>query len=128
MTTTTRRSGVFASLVALAWAGLGVGAAEPAAAHTELTSASPANGAVVGIPPKTARLVFNEQVSPVASGIALRSSNGTKVATGEAYRSASAVVVPIEETLAPGGYLLSYKVTSADGHNVAGTIAFRVKG
>lgn len=128
MTTTKRRSGVLAALVALVWALVGVGVVTPASAHTELESASPANGAVLASSPKTARLVFSEKVTPVATGIGLRSSDGSKIPTGEAYRTAGTVVVPIEATLAAGGYLLSYKVVSADGHPVAGTIAFRVRG
>lgn len=128
MTTTTRRSGVLAALVALVWALVGVGVVEPASAHTELESASPANGSVVTASPRAAKLTFSEKVSPDAGGIGLRSSDGAKIPTGKAYRSADTVVVPIEATLSPGGYLLSYKVTSADGHPVAGTIAFRVKG
>lgn len=128
MTTITRRGSVLGVLIALLWTLVGVGAASPAAAHTEMISSTPSNGSVLASSPETARLVFNEKVSPVTGGISLRAGVGEKVQTGKAFRAGKTVVVPIEETLAAGSYLLSYRVVSADGHTVKGTIAFRVRG
>jgi methionine-rich copper-binding protein CopC len=123
--TMTRRSAVSAAALALLVPVVGVGTAGPAAAHTELTSSSPANGASVA-PPANATLVFNEPVKP--SAITLRSSKGASQSIGKPQVNGKTVVVPIKSTLAPGGYLLSYAVVSADGHPVKGTVAFRVKG
>jgi methionine-rich copper-binding protein CopC len=128
MTSTARQGGVFAALLALLWALVGVGAANPAAAHTELTSSTPANGAALATAPSSVRLVFNEAVKPVAGGIGLKSSTGEAVETGAPKVTGSTVVVPIDSTLAAGGYLLSYRVVSADGHTVKGTVVFRVRG
>lgn len=128
MTTTARRGGVFAALLAVIWALVGVGAANPASAHTELTSSTPANGAALAKAPTSARLVFSEAVKPVAGGIGLKSTAGKTVATGAPKVTGGTVVVPIDGALAAGGYLLSYKVVSADGHPVGGTVVFRVRG
>lgn len=94
------RLGLVALLVVV-WALVGIGAANPAPAHTEMTSSTPANGTVLTSSPKTARLVFNEKVSPVAKDISLRAASGQTVDTGKAY--------PTKNT-------------------VNGTIAFRVRG
>lgn len=126
MSTITRRGSALAALTLLLPM-VGVGTAAPAAAHTELRSSSPSNGAVVESP-ASAKLVFNEPVRPDADGTGLKSSAGTPVPTGPVKRTGNTVVVPIKGTLKAGGYLLSYSVVSADGHPVKGTVAFRVKG
>ncbi len=127
MTTTTRRSGIAASMALLLGLAV-VGAAGPASAHTSLESSNPANGAVLTDSPKTAKLVFSEKVKPVPSGFGLHASSGhTMVATGKPTVSGDAVTMSIKDTLAAGGYVLTYSVLSDDGHPVKGTIAFRVK-
>lgn len=127
MTTICRRATVLAALVALVSAPVGVGAAKPAAAHTELVSSSPSNGQQLKKSPKQAKLKFSEKVTPKTKAIVLRTSGGEKVRIGTAYRSGKSVIVPIKSSLADGGYVLSYSVTSADKHTVKGTVAFRVK-
>jgi methionine-rich copper-binding protein CopC len=125
----TRRSGVAVASMSLAWALVGVGAAAPASAHTALESSDPANGAVLKSSPKTAKLVFSEKVKPVAGGFGLHSSaSHDHIATGKPTVSRNAVTMAIKDTLAAGGYVLTYSVTSEDGHPVKGTIAFRVRG
>ncbi len=127
MTTVRRRVTALAALVALVTAPVGVGAATPAAAHTELVTSSPSNGQLLTKSPKQAKLKFSEKVTPKTKAIVLRTSSGKKVATGAAYRSGKSVIVPIEKSLANGTYVLTYSVTSADKHSVKGTVAFRVK-
>lgn len=126
MTTTSRRATTLAALLALVAAPAGVGAADPAAAHTELVTSSPSNGQLLKKSPKQAKLKFSERVTPTKA-IVLRGSGGKKVATGTAYRSGNAVIVPIEKSLPDGTYVLSYSVTSTDKHRVKGTVAFRVE-
>lgn len=118
-----RRAAVLAGLLLLGT----LGAAGPVAAHTELVSTSPTNGAVLATSPTKARLVFNEKVTPDAEAIVLRSRAGEEVATGAPYRSGTTVIVPITEALTDGSYLLSYAVSSADQHTVKGSVAFRVR-
>lgn len=101
-------------------------AATPVSAHAELVSASPANGAMLAGPPDEVELVFSETVGQPAELIVL-GPDGSEVAGGD--------VEVVDRTMrrgydpsafAPGSYTVSYRVTSADGHAIAGTLSFMV--
>jgi methionine-rich copper-binding protein CopC len=101
-------------------------AAAPAAAHAELVSASPGNGAMLAGPPDEVELVFSETVGRPAELLVL-GPDGSEVAGGE--------LTVVDRTLQrtydpaafePGSYTVSYQVTSADGHAIAGTLSFMV--
>jgi copper transport protein len=126
MTNTRGRGGMCAALVALACVPVGIGVADPAAAHTTFVSSSPADGQVLKSAPKQVRLTFSEKVTPKAKGFALR-TGGAKVATGTAFSSGKSVLVPIKGSPAGGTYVLSYSVAGADKHPVKGTVTFRIK-
>jgi methionine-rich copper-binding protein CopC len=124
MPTLSRRAGAVAVAVALTWTVLGN---NPAQAHTELESSSPANGAVLKHSPEQAKLTFSEAVTPIRDRFVLRGTGGTPVELGRVRRSGDSVIVPIKAALANGTYLLSYGVISDDGHAVKGALAFRVQ-
>jgi methionine-rich copper-binding protein CopC len=126
MTTTSRR-GAALTAAALAWSVLGFGAAGPASAHTELESSSPANGQVLKDAPQRAKLTFSEAVTPIREKFALRGNGGTPIDIGPVRQAGRSVIVPFSQSLDDGAYLLSYAVTSDDGHAVKGTISFRVQ-
>ena len=127
MPTLSRRGGATVVAAALTWSVLGIGAAEHAAAHTELESSSPANGALLKHSPDRAKLTFSASVTPIRDKFVLRGPGGTPVEIGRVQRSGASVIVPIEQSLDNGAYLLSYGVISDDGHAVKGALAFRVQ-
>jgi methionine-rich copper-binding protein CopC len=87
-------------------AGLVLGPAPLAAAHTELLSTTPEDGATLQAVPATATLTF-APVTPTVSG--------------------STVTVPLTAAGA-GAYAVVYRVVSADGHPVSGRLGFTVAG
>ena len=118
----TRRSlAVLAALITLLFS-----VASPAAAHTELTSSDPANGAVVNGPPSTISLTFNEP--PLAEGLAVQVAalDGPQVEVGKPTLKGSTVTVTWPASANSGEYSISYRVVADDGHPVTGQIAFSI--
>lgn len=102
---------------------LAVVAAPQAAAHSDLVSSSPADGSETQSAPSQVVLTFNENIATtglqvVAQGPSGPLELGDPTVTGPTVTSAW----PQDE---PGGeYQLSYRVVSADGHPIDGTITF----
>ncbi len=116
----------FANLLALLLAGLLGFAGLPGAAwaHAVLTEAHPADGASLAEPPAEFVLGFNEPVTPVA--VRLISQDGGEIADVRVEARDNLVIVTPRAPLAPGGYFLSYRVTSLDAHSVGATLRFGV--
>jgi copper transport protein len=127
-----RRRVRFIAGLAAAFAGaasiVGVGAV-PAAAHASLVDTSPRNGAELDDPPTEIRLRFTERVSAAPDSLQLRDGTGAGVATGPASSAPddpTVVVLTVPPDLADGGYVVSFRVVSADSHPVAGAFTFGV--
>lgn len=120
-----RRAGVllFAAL-ACALAAL-VLIVTPASAHAQLVSTDPENGAEFTVAPETATLVFSEAVTVSAGGMRLFSSEGEpeELPASVSGHNVSAV---LPATMPDGRYVIGWRVTSADGHPITGTIGFSV--
>lgn len=123
----------FAAALVAGTAGLVVGTvvlpAVPAAAHASLVASDPPNGAELAEPPRRVRLRFTERVSLPPGGVALRDATGGIVSSAPAFVVAdepSTVVLPVPADLPEGGYLVTFRVVSADSHPVVGAIAFGV--
>lgn len=117
---------VIASLCTLLVA-IGFAVATPAAAHSDLTSSTPASGDVVDTAPPEITLVFNEEIGQtglqvVAQGPAGSVPLGTPTVTG------NTIAVPWPQDAGGGDFRVSYRVVSADGHPIDGTISFTVSG
>ncbi|MFD1624978.1 copper resistance protein CopC [Azospirillum griseum] len=94
-------------------------------AHAVLLESSPVDGARLDRPPAELRLRFNEPVTPVA--LHAFGPAGALALPGPAQASDSDLRVPLPPLpTTPGAYTLSYRVTSADGHPVAGSLIFGV--
>ncbi len=94
-------------------------------AHAVLLESSPADGARLDRPPAELRLRFNEPVTPVA--LHAFGPAGALALPGPAQAGDSDLRVPLPPLpTTPGAYTLSYRVTSADGHPVAGSLIFGV--
>ena len=93
-------------------------------AHAALVEASPEDGASVEVSPEVVRLRFDEAVGLIALGLV--GPQGAVAPVGAAMVADDVVTARFPPGLPRGTYLLSWRVTSADSHPVAGTIAFGV--
>src|SRR5437867_1479690 len=92
--------------------------ATEARAHAVFLGSEPADGAALLESPATGILHFNEPVTPIA--VRLLDSSGEAVkGTGTASTTNNDVHLTLPAGLAPGFYLLSFRVISLDSHPVA---------
>jgi copper transport protein len=93
-------------------------------AHASLVKADPADGAVVREAPATLKLTFNEPVSPLV--MRLISPAGELIALGDVATENATVTIAAPPDLRRGTHALSWRVISADGHPVAGSLLFSI--
>lgn len=94
-----------------------------ALAHAALVSSDPPDGAVLAAAPPHLALTFNEPVSPLV----LRLVDDRGQATALSYRLAGAtVLIDAPGAIGEGSHALSWRVISADGHPVGGSVVFSV--
>jgi copper transport protein len=108
---------VLALLVVLAFA-------RQAGAHASLIKSEPADGAVVAQAPVTLRLTFNEPVAPLV--LRLIGPGSESIALGEAVAEDKTITIAAARALQRGTHVLSWRVVSADGHPVAGSLIFSI--
>lgn len=101
--------------------GLGVGSAS---AHSALVGSDPAAGASVSVGPQTARLTFNEALQTQFASMTVVGPDGNLWSKGEPTIDGPNATVPVGELGPTGTYTIAYRVTSADGHPVSGTVQF----
>lgn len=113
----------FFALIALFWVTAICG--NPAWSHAVLLETVPADRAVLAQSPSEILLRFNEAVQPVAlriidgAGERVASDARTDVRDGD-------LRILLAAPLAPGAYVLSYRVTSEDSHPVGGSYLFAI--
>lgn len=102
--------------------------ARTASAHAELLSSDPPPGAQLATAPAAVTLRFNESVTFVSDSIRVIDASGATVAgvgvpiQPEGGATASAAL----PALADGGYVVAWRIVSADGHPASGAFAFVV--
>jgi len=115
---------------ALAAALLAVSSAPPPArAHAVLVRSIPASRAVLGEPPDRVQLWFNERIEAAFSSVSVWSEAGAQVDRRDMAvdpDDAKHVAVTVK-ALAPGRYVVRFRVLSVDGHIVQASFAFTVK-
>ena len=95
-----------------------------ALAHAALVESHPADGMVVEQAPAAVRLRFNEPVSPLV--VSLTDAQG-RTHDGLAAASRNEMLdIAMPPALPRGTQILSYRVTSGDGHPISGTVIFSV--
>lgn len=102
-------------------------AALPAAAHSELVSSSPSDGAALDAAPVAVELTFNEEISDAGLQVVAQGPQG-EVPLGTAVITGPQVSVPWPQGQAGGTYTVAYRVVSADGHPINGTLSFSYAG
>jgi copper transport protein len=100
--------------------------ASPAAAHAELVSLAPANGAQLTRPPTEVRMTFTESVNLVDDGVRLVDHVGATVPTPDPTVDVRIVTWPMPADLPEGHYVVTWRVLSKDGHPVSGAFSFGV--
>jgi copper transport protein len=120
--TTTRRAGLLLTLVAI----FALLFAPPAAAHAELVSITPANGAQLTSPPTKVQMTFTESVNLIKGGIRLINDSGATVPTSEPTVRGSRLTWPLPADLPNGAYVITWRVVSSDGHPVSGASSFGI--
>jgi copper transport protein len=117
-----QRAAGAAALAALAL--LGIAPAEVAWAHASLISAQPSDGAVVAASPESLVLTFNEPVAPLR--LQLLGPNGQLIVVPDVMQHDATLVATVPRQLGEGTHVLSWRVVSADGHPVGGTVIFSI--
>jgi methionine-rich copper-binding protein CopC len=101
---------------------LGVG---PASAHAALIGTDPEDGATLSAAPTTITMTFNENVSRRAQ-VAVAAPDGTQLRVTRLRAVDNAITATVADADQRGTYSASYRVISADGHPVTGTISYDV--
>ncbi len=102
-----------------------VGLATPASAHATLVSTDPAEGAVLPTAPGGVTFTFDEPVQLVPKGLLAFDASGDPVDI-EASASGTEVEGDLPDGLDDGTYVVTWRVVSADGHPIAGSLTFHV--
>lgn len=106
------------------WALAGLTCHAPAHAHATLIETMPAAGAVLSAAPSELRLRFNEPVSVLV--LRLFGPDGRLSDLHDIDTRDDLVTTRLATGLSTGTHVLSYRVTSSDGHPVGGTLTFSV--
>jgi copper transport protein len=101
--------------------------AAPAYAHAVLVASDPVDGSTLTAAPDRVSLTFDESVRMVPSAVQVISSAGTKVDLGAKLVSGDTVVeLALPGHLPRDSYTAMWRLISADGHEVSGSVSFGV--
>lgn len=101
--------------------------AGPALAHSDLVSSDPEDGSTVTSPPRTIVLVFNETVQDTGSAVVVTGPEDQRIDDPASLQVDGARVVVVVDGQAPSGaYTVAYRVVSADGHVITGSVQYRL--
>ncbi len=110
-------------LISLLAAAIVCAVASPAWSHARMTGSEPAAEAMLHTVPQTVLLHFNEPVSPLALRWFGPDGKGREVA---AEGAGTTLTVTVPEDTVDGTQILSWRVVSADGHPIAGSLVFSI--
>lgn len=97
--------------------------ASPASAHARLEASSPKDGSTLTATPPEIMLRFNEPVKDGLNQVSV-TSGSTDATQGKVEVDGNNVYQPLKSSLKSGAYKVTYKVVSADGHPISGTLSF----
>lgn len=101
-----------------------IAAPNRAFAHAALVTADPADGMVLGQSPTQFSLTFSEPVSPLV--LTLVRPDGTPLTLTAFRLSDQTIEIDNPQALGAGTHVLSWRVISADGHPVGGSVLFSI--
>lgn len=104
-------------------AGLALGAS-PASAHAALAGTDPEDGSSLQTLPETVTFTFTENVGNV--NVAVQSPDGAQMQLSDVVAVDNTASATLTDPGQRGTYTASYRVVSADGHPISGTVTFDV--
>ncbi|MFP5076627.1 copper resistance protein CopC [Rhizobium sp. YIM 134829] len=93
-------------------------------AHAALSRTEPADGARLASPPSVFRLTFSEPVAPTR--LTLKGPSGPAVVLRDTRLDDTMLEIMVPAGLGEGGYVLSWRVVSQDGHPIGGSLLFTI--
>jgi hypothetical protein len=97
-----------------------------ASAHAARVAADPAENASIGSGPARVAATFNEDLQTTFAAMTVVGPDGNMWAAGDPQVHGTVVSVGLRPLGPAGSYTVNYRVTSADGHVVAGAWSFRL--
>jgi len=97
--------------------------------HAKLIRSRPQAFEVLAAAPTVVELWFNERLEDAFSAIEVTDASGRRLDRGPARvdrRDRTHLTVPLGE-IAPGSYVISWRVLSLDGHPARGRLMFTLK-
>lgn len=121
-----RALGVLLGLVVMA-VSLFVGL-ERASAHAVLVSSDPVDGSQLTSAPARVVLTFDEAIQLPQGATSVVSDDGVSASSGTARPTPDGhgVQIPVAADAPSGAYTVSYRIVSADGHVVGGSVRFGI--
>ena len=98
----------------------------PASAHASLQSSNPTENAVLDAAPDEVTLTFNQSVQQYFVTVTVVGSDSHDWAASDPVVDGSTVTVDLDGLGAAGEYTIGYRVVSADGHPITGSIPFQL--
>lgn len=95
------------------------------AAHTQLSSSTPADGATLNAPPDELVLTFSEPVTLTA--VSVHAADGVEHEIEALPREPAAEHAVAAPGLGPGEYSIDWRALSADTHVIDGTFTFTIE-
>lgn len=96
------------------------------AAHSELVTADPPDGAVLTAPPAEVVLTFSDTLNPAKSSVTLHDAGGTQIATGGVDPADDKVMRLDPPSLTAGTYEIRWTSAATDGDILRGTLHFEL--
>ncbi|MGW0226921.1 copper resistance CopC family protein [Actinopolymorpha singaporensis] len=115
------------ALVLAGCLGLQAWSSVPAFAHAALVSSDPKDGAVLDRPPRQITLEFDEAISRKFDFVAVSGPGGATYQSGGARVLGTKVTQRLADLGPAGTYQVAWRVVSADGHPVSGTLRFTTR-
>ncbi|MBV8862551.1 MAG: copper resistance protein CopC [Mycobacterium sp.] len=97
-----------------------------ASAHAARVSVDPAENAILGVGPARVSATFNEQLQTTFAAMTVVGPDGNLWSSGQPQVQGAVVSLAVRPLGPSGIYTVNYRVTSADGHVVSGSWAFRL--
>lgn len=97
--------------------------ASPASAHARLEASSPKDGSTLTATPPEVMLRFNEPIKSGLNQVTVKAGS-TDATDGELEVDGNSVYQPLKSSLKADTYTVTYKVVSADGHPISGSLKF----
>ena len=119
-----RATSLRAVLVAVLAASALLIGAPMASAHSVVTGSDPADGSQLETGPTQVSVSFNEVPQSQFATLNVVGPDGNLWSKGDPRIEGQSIVVDVGELGPAGDYTIAYRVTSADGHPISGTLGF----